>query len=277
MRRLLIRPGAIGDCLLAFPALEFLRSDYTEVWTSSPLVPLVHFADIVRPIASTGIDLVGVGDLTIDTGLRDRLASFDSIVSWYGAARPEFRRALELIGVPCSFYPALPPPDFAGHAGDFFLSQVDAPIGPNPCVAVTPSSPRNAVVIHPFSGSKRKNWPLENFQHLAWDLNWPVEWTAGPEEQLAAATRFTSLGDLASWMSGARLYIGNDSGITHLAAAIGVPVIALFGPTAPEHWAPRGSNVHVLHQTPIESLPISAVIRLAEGLLTHNTKTTLGF
>jgi ADP-heptose:LPS heptosyltransferase len=51
---------------------------------------------------------------------------------------------------------------------------------------------------------------------------------------------------LARWLARARLYAGNDSGITHLAAAVGTPVLALFGPTNPEVWAPRGPNVRVV-------------------------------
>ena len=60
MRRLVIRPGAIGDCIVSLPALEFLRTDYLEVWTSSAIVPLVRLASHVRSIASTGLDLAGV-------------------------------------------------------------------------------------------------------------------------------------------------------------------------------------------------------------------------
>ena len=73
-----------------------------------------------------------------------------------------------------------------------------------------------------------------------------MEWTAGPEEHLPEAQRFESTADLAMWLAGARVYIGNDSGVTHLAAALGVPVIAIFVATPPEVWAPRGSNVSVL-------------------------------
>ena len=43
-----------------------------------------------------------------------------------------------------------------------------------------------------------------------------------------------------------RAFVGNDSGVSHLAAALGVPTVALFGPTRPEHWAPRGERVRVL-------------------------------
>ncbi len=86
-------------------------------------------------------------------------------------------------------------------------------------------------MIHPFSGSARKNWPLERFRELAARLAMPVRWCAGPEEALNDAVRFENLYDLACWLSSARVYIGNDSGLTHLAAAVGVPVVAIFGPT----------------------------------------------
>jgi heptosyltransferase III len=51
---------------------------------------------------------------------------------------------------------------------------------------------------------------------------------------------------LASWIAGARAYIGNDAGITHLAAAAGAPVVAIFGPTDPVLWAPRGPRVRIV-------------------------------
>ena len=60
MRRLLVRPGAIGDCLTCFPAMEYLRTDYTEVWIPSALVSIVQFADRVRALPDTGLDLLGV-------------------------------------------------------------------------------------------------------------------------------------------------------------------------------------------------------------------------
>jgi ADP-heptose:LPS heptosyltransferase len=54
------------------------------------------------------------------------------------------------------------------------------------------------------------------------------------------------LGKLAALLSHASLYLGNDSGITHLAGACGVPTIALFGPTDPLIWGPRGAKVKVI-------------------------------
>ena len=80
MRRLLIRPGAIGDFIVSLPALERLKTDYLEVWAASPNVPLARFADRARSIASTGLDLLGIADTP--PGLIDELRGFDSIVSW---------------------------------------------------------------------------------------------------------------------------------------------------------------------------------------------------
>ncbi len=268
MRRLVIRPGAIGDCILAVPAIQYLACDYTEVWIPSAVTPLCRgLADVIQPLASTGIDLVGVGDLEMSGSLARRLRSFDSIVSWYGANRPEFREAMSSTGVPCEFHSALPPRDYRGHAIDFFLDQVGGPPGAVPRIEVFPRAKRESVVIHPFSGSPRKNWPLERYRALTTRLSYLVEWSAGPQEELAEATRFADLYELAEWIAGARLYIGNDSGITHLAAATGVATVALFGPTCPETWAPRGENVTVLRSNPLEQLEVDQVLIAANRLL----------
>ena len=61
MRRLLIRPGAMGDVIVSLPALEFLKAEYTEVWVPSPLVPLIQFADKVVSIAASRIDMLADG------------------------------------------------------------------------------------------------------------------------------------------------------------------------------------------------------------------------
>ena len=55
------------------------------------------------------------------------------------------------------------------------------------------------------------------------------------------------LDELAAILKQCDLYVGNDSGITHLAAAVGTPVVALFGPTDHQVWAPRGKSVSILH------------------------------
>lgn len=255
--------------MLALPALEHLvaTSDYGEIWISSPVVPLISFGAQVRPLSSTGIDLVGLGDLPVPEKLAEKLRTFDSIVSWYGTNRPEFRGVIEKIGTHCEFLEALPPKGHTGHAADFFAAQVGAALGQRPRLHMRRSVSRHSIVVHPFSGSKQKNWPLACYRALAARLPHPVEWVAGPEEPLAEVHRFEDLSGLAAWVSGAALYIGNDSGITHLAGAAGVPVLALFGPTDPAVWGPRGKRVITLRSQPLEDLPVERVLAAANRLL----------
>lgn len=234
-RRLLIRPGAIGDCILSLPVLEAARAGYTEVWAPRPVLPLIRFADRTRAIIDTGLDLVGVtGDAHVPL-----LETFDSIYSWYGTQRPEFRDAVAHL--PFTFFPAFPIP----HAGP-------------PRIPVPPCPVENFAVIHPFSGSPHKNWPIEKFRSLAAKLPMPVKWCVEPglsgdergnefldgsRDDVAA---IADLYDLGAWLSTARIYIGNDSGISHLAAAVGAPVVAIFLTTDPRVWAPRGPHVLAL-------------------------------
>jgi len=246
LRRLLIRPGAIGDCILSLPALECLRSEYTEIWVRSEAAPLIRFADCVRSIASTGIDRMGLEGIDPPPDLMARMRSFDSIVSWYGSNREEFRTQMNKLELPIRLLDALPPAGGAVHAVDFFLEQAGCGGVAVPRIQCPPAPTKDFAVIHPFSGSPRKNWSLERYRELARRLEMPVRWCAGPEEQLEDAVRIDNLYELASWLSTARLYIGNDTGITHLAAAVGVPVVAIFGPTDPAVWAPRGDRIRVV-------------------------------
>jgi heptosyltransferase III len=253
MRRLAIRPGAIGDFIVSLPALECLQADYYEVWAASANVSLVRFADRARSIASTGIDLLAVSEPS--PRLIEELRGFDSIVSWYGANRPEFREEVARLGLPFTFFPALPPEGAGVHAIDFYLAQARTM---GPCesdgipripFAISPGTLHEPfAVIHPFSGSARKNWPLEKFRELArqLEIEMPVHWCMGLEDPpLEGAVRIDDLYELAQWLARAQLFVGNDSGITHLAAAVGTPVLALFGPTDPAVWAPRGPHVQV--------------------------------
>jgi len=259
LRRLLIRPGGIGDCILSLPAMEFLKADYTEVWVREEVAPLIRFADRVRSITSTGLNLLGLPDVPAAPGLIEQLRSFDSIVSWYGSNRDEFRSHVAALNLPFRFLAALPTPGETIHAADFFLRQVGVEGRAVPRIDCPDVSRRNFAAIQPFSGSARKNWPLERFRDLAERLRIPVEWCAGPEETLENALRLTNLWDVARWLASARVYIGNDSGITHLAAAVGTPVVAIFGPSDHTVWAPRGENVQIVRGS-LESISVDRVL-----------------
>ena len=130
---------------------------------------------------------------------------------------------------------------------------------------VTAEGRETVIIIHPGSGSKKKVWPLDRFlkltevlqQHLSSRILVVLGPAEGPETRkifenerpgLFILAKGLSLIQLASVMEGSRLFVGNDSGISHLAAALGIPTLAMFGPTDPKVWSPRGRNVMVIRK-----------------------------
>jgi heptosyltransferase III len=273
VRRLVIRPGAIGDTIVSLPALERLCSaesgaGYAEIWAPTLNLPLVRHIARARSFPSVQLDLL---EIDPPAALVEKLRSFDEIVSWYGAAREEFAAALQSVGVPFRLLRALPSEGSGCHAVDFYLKQAGFAAAATLKIAPRLPVPRRAggdpfVAIHPFSGGWKKNWDLAAFQaaaaHLTELTGLRCEWCAGPEEELPGAHRFEGLDEVAQWLSEAALYIGNDSGISHLAAACGVPSVVIFSVTDASVWSPRGPEVAVL-QTP----DLAQVVETALALL----------
>jgi len=126
------------------------------------------------------------------------------------------------------------------------------------------NSEKVSVAIHPGSGSKQKCWPIEYFADLiTWlrdEMRANVFVVSGPAdykivERLKLKLKGSffivenlALPHLAAVIKRCNLFIGNDSGITHLAAAVGVPTIAIFGPTNPVIWGPRGKMVKIIYK-----------------------------
>jgi hypothetical protein len=116
------------------------------------------------------------------------------------------------------------------------------------------------LVLHPGSGSPRKNW--EGFDALAerWHarhgslavaVHGPAEDERGaPELRHARTVSGLSLPAVAALLRRCRLFVGNDGGIAHLAAAVGAPGIVLFGPSDPATWGPRSDSFEVLLAAP---------------------------
>ena len=109
-------------------------------------------------------------------------------------------------------------------------------------------------VLHPFASEPAKTWPPDRFLELAFRLEAaglePV-FLSGPGDDASPFVRFTlwnnaPLDRVKSLMAGAQLFIGNDSGPAHVAAAFGIPVVALFGSTDPAIWGPWRTEARVL-------------------------------
>jgi ADP-heptose:LPS heptosyltransferase len=102
-------------------------------------------------------------------------------------------------------------------------------------------------VIHPGSGSAKKNWPF--FDALMRHL---------PDGRILPQDK--SLLQLSRYLRTVAAFIGNDSGITHLAAYLGCPTVALFGPTDPRTWGPVGRRSRIIWKTRLEDISVNEVL-----------------
>ncbi len=283
-RSLVIHPGALGDVLLALPALAHLGQllpDGVRVaaTTAGPraLLDGSPYAEATRSFDDLGLHRLFVAEP--DRAALATLAAFDVVVSWFGAHDPTYRAHLASLGPRVVVARAVPPRESPRHASRHLLETL-APLGPLPPtlpavrLSVGEAERRGAtdwlaerglargvaVVLHPGAGSPAKVWP--HYAPLARRLEaagQPVVVVTGPAEsatapRIAAEARLPEgrlavdwpLRRLAALLEAARAFVGNDSGPSHLAAAVGCPTLALFGPTDAAVWAPLGAAVRVL-------------------------------
>jgi heptosyltransferase-3 len=289
---LVIRAGALGDCLLLLPVLNALRAHlpqaridvmgYPERWEwvlGRGLVDAVH--SIERP----GMHLLFCQGREVPEPLKSFLGAYDMILSYRPDPEGVFESGLRALGRGrvMSQPPFPPPPPPKIHVADFALHLVQRLGVPVPdasarlCLTddelalaqpffnthrVDPCR-HPIVVMHPGSGSHAKRWPLENFAALIETLETQL-WVhtiviAGYAEEdvvirLPSLLRQANpllaknwpLLPTAALIAQATVFVGHDSGLTHLAAALGRPTVAIFGPTDPEIWGPRGQHVTVV-------------------------------
>lgn len=265
-RTLVVHTGGIGDFLLACPALRVLaEAGPVELAGHPERHALAVAAGIAR--AAHGLDAIEFHSLFAQPSekLVAFLRGFDRVVVWMRDADGSLRRGIDACGVSrVDVFPGLPQSGFARHASEYYAECLGMAAPPPLRLAIAPVGAALDVVIHPGSGSLAKNWPVENFRAVAGALaarGRGVTWIAGPAEDErdgtageeygpGATLRDVSLLELARRLAGARLYLGNDSGVTHLAAALGVPTLAIFGPSDPCVWAPRGEWVRVVRGGP---------------------------
>jgi ADP-heptose:LPS heptosyltransferase len=183
-----------------------------------------------------------------------------------------------------------PPAEYAGgHATQFLLQQLHAYPAVEKAVeqmlrsisdrGVSFRAGGENTIIHPGSGSREKCWPLDRFIELAQRLGsagHSVRFLAGEVERerladadfqrmsrVASVRMLDSYVELLRELTDARLYIGNDSGPTHLAGITGVPTVALFGETNPDLWRPLGPDVRIARADQMDQIALDEVNRLA--------------
>ena len=277
---LVIRGGAIGDFILTLPVLSALRRQFPESRLEVLGYPHIArlalaggLADNVRPIESRALAGFFARAGELDWGLQCYFDGFPIIISFLYDPDHIFlsnvarcTRAQFIVG------PHRPDDTGRRHATEVFLRPLESlaifDADPVPRLALNSQLPTlNQLALHPGSGSERKNWPESNWAELlellAAETSLQLLLVGGEAEgdrlkrlaQVLPPNRCEVLAsqpldEVARRLSQCMGFIGHDSGITHLTAALGVPSLALWGPTPEAVWAPRGERVTILRALP---------------------------
>ena len=276
-RACVIFPGALGDFICFLPALQALRRECEiDLFARSEFAGIVPAGVKVRSLECAEISDLFIDDTAQFPTRQNYFGAYAALYSWLGSQQPLFVQRLQSDSAGrAKIFPFRPPAN-TEHQADYYLRCLALP----QCTEREPTielhaeaiawsdnfcmehslDHRAVLAIAPGSGAREKNWPEEFFLAVA---NWwressggvvillvgPVESERGGIDRLAAGclvARDLSLSQLAALLGRSDVYLGNDSGVTHLAAGVGVPTFALFGPSDPRQWAPCGKNVVVI-------------------------------
>ncbi len=277
----IIRLRSLGDCVLTTPALSLLKQarpdlkvavvvedSFAPVFAGNPdvdqiLAPNAGSLGRFRP--HLALNLHGGA-----TSVRLMLAAASGLRAGFGHFRfqPMYNvripRAQEILSVDRTVHTA-------EHLASamFYLGVPPAEI-PRARLFTAPNSrPRPYAVLHPFASEPAKTWPSENFlavaKHLNDDLGMEPLFVGGASDDLSAFRSYTCfqgapLEEVKSLVAGAALFVGNDSGPAHIAAAFGRPVVVLFGSSDIDNWRPwRTENAALTSAQGIHSIEVSEV------------------
>jgi ADP-heptose:LPS heptosyltransferase len=287
-RMAVIRLRSLGDCVLTTPALALLKQTRPDlqvaVVVEDRFAPLFtgnrdidrilppNAAELLRWRADLALNLHGgtrSAQLTIASraAIRAGFAHFRFQMA-YNVSIP---RAQEILGC-----------DRTVHTAEHLASAMfylGVPIQEIPRARLLASPTTDAppyAVIHPLASAPDKIWPAKNFlavaQHLDRETNLEPVFIAGTHEDLSAFNRYrcvagASLEEIKSLLAGASLFVGNDSGPAHMAAAFGLPVVVFFGTSDPQIWHPWKTESHVLTSpNGIHNIPVADAVEAIETL-----------
>ena len=269
---LVIHPGALGDVLQAVPALRALRRRGPLTFSGQPrlatLLSGLGLVDAVLPFDGLSLEaLFALGPLP--PPLVARLAGFRQVVSWFGARDEVYGAQLRAVSRDCVIASPLPgdasPQTVWRHllvtigasvAAD--IAPVDVPLawqreGERMLSDLGATHSRPLLVVHPGAGARWKLWAVENqarvIRQVIRDTDTQVLIHQGPADQEIAEALFRvvdagtlrlvepELPLLAAILARAAAYFGVDSGVSHLAAAVGARAVILYPSATRERWA----------------------------------------
>lgn len=299
MNIVVIRQGAIGDSLLSFPVLSALRARYSD-----PHITFIGNPNTLQLAKTWGIaeevfnyedrqwDEVFSSDGIQSASVRDLFQKTDLVICWAtdrgNVVKPNLLKAgvkEVIIGPWCATV------DSTKHMVDYLAEPLDLHV--NVTEYVVPSTdwsngfhPFQApIAIHPGSMTPVRCWPAASFAAVINKLlrmHYPVLLLLGPSEdrllkelgkhlsrppqaEMLSVLQNASMLEVARHLQQCRYYLGNDSGIGHLAGMLGIPTLILFGPTSPAAMSPIamhpvGPHVEVIQEKPLKRLSPDKVL-----------------
>ena len=268
MRIAVLFPGALGDLLLLAPALAAVAAAGTTV----DLAVRRALADLAKELAVPGPPVDGALVSALFAGaappaLAAWLAPVDVVHAWIGAPDPAVRAAARAAGVRDVRFHAVVRTDGEAHASADYAGALGIVGAPAPLRLPRPDAPppvpwgvasAHRLVLHPGAGSAAKRWSSDGLRWVADDrcrrggevvvLLGPAEEGLAPFWQASghAVARGCSLAAAAALVASAPQFVGNDSGVSHLAGALGCAGVVVFTTTRPERWRPRGGALTVV-------------------------------
>ena len=294
-----MRTGALGDFVLTLPAIQALRDAHPEA--ELRLIGSPHLAQLARPDSIVDQDGPHLAPLFTRDGplpaaTRQIFEREGHCLAYSSAGEILAVHLREMVAGPVVVWDPRPDSAFSGHITEHLLEPLKQmgieAADAQPRIHISrdvlhgfadqalPAGGAAPVAVHPGSGGRHKCWPLVNYVALIRELSarqqsvvillgpaeTEIETALGPlAVDGAALVRPPGPWELASILARSALFIGNDSGPGHLAAAVGTPTLSLFGPTDPKRWCPVGPRCRVLRVPGgnLEALRVDVVLNAA--------------
>ena len=285
LKILVLRGGALGDLILTLPVLDALRTEnrrsFIELWGIQPQVGLVESADRIDRLDSLEFAPLFVpGPLPF--ALQRRVGAFDLAVSFLSDPEEVVAGHLASAGIRRVIKAA--PIRQPGVHAVYQLASVLETLGlrlraPVPRLEIARDQSREAALgFHLGSGSLQKNWPFDRWSDFAQriaprferlilmggeaDEERTRKFQRGWRGSALEVMRQSSLPELARALGECAVFVGHDTGLSHLAAAVQTPTVALFGPTDPGIWRPLGDHVKVIRSVNgrMDNISVAAVL-----------------
>ncbi|MCC7237452.1 MAG: glycosyltransferase family 9 protein [Bryobacterales bacterium] len=269
-RVLVIRLRSLGDCVLTTPAIALLhryRPDleiaimaddaFRPVFAHNPAVRALP-----RPELGEALAFRPHLALNLHGGTRSMQLAAASLARWRAGFGHHSGAGL-LYNVPIPRAQRILGEERTVHTAEHLASamfHLGVPLAETPRASLytereAPPSAAPYALFHPFASAPEKTWPAERFvklaDHVSRTLGLEPAIVGSSQDDFSPFRRFACLSgapmeDLKQRMSRASLFVGNDSGPAHIAAAYGVPVLALFGPSDEMVWRPWRTRYELL-------------------------------